>query len=372
MTADTATNSDRFRQSQLLLLAVAGLSIFMAAVTQLSPSTTGFNSTETSIAAEDDVDAALQNAAVSSLGQREGTIIVMDPQSGRVRAVVNPAMAFSQAFAPGSTIKPFSALAAMRSGVIDKDSEMLCREHYTHDDFKTTCSHPKDLPPLDPESAIAYSCNYYFGKLGERLSEDSFRTTLSSFGFGRRTGINVEAEATGSLARGQWNPQAALGEGSYSQVTPAQLLNAYSALVNGGRLFVPQIAKADAFHPSAGTRVEIDDAHRAVIIAGLRGAVRFGTAQASGLSSLPLNVFGKTGTSTPFKGFRTQGWFVGFAGESEADETSPEHVRLAVLVFVKRSHGSEAAALARPIFEEFARVGKRAFRVPTSVGLFST
>src|SRR6266516_2046005 len=371
MTADTATRADRFKQSQVLLLAVAGLSIFVAGLTRLSPSNPSFSSTETSIASEDAVDAALQKAASDALGQREGTIIVMDPQSGRVRAIVNPAMAFSQAFAPGSTIKPFSVLAAMRSGVIDKDSEMLCREHYTHDDFKTTCSHPKDLPTLDPAGAIVYSCNYYFGKLGERLSEESFRATLSSFGFGRRTGINVEAEDTGSLARGKWRPQAALGEGGYTQVTPAQLLNAYSALVNGGRLFVPRIAKADVFHSSTGARIEIDDAHRAVMIAGMRGAVRFGTAQASGLSSLPLNVFGKTGTSTPFKGFRTQGWFVGFADDNETDETSPEHIRLAVLVFVKRSHGAEAAALARPIFEEFARIDKWAFRVPTSVGLSS-
>src|SRR5438876_6156118 len=275
MTADTATRADRFKQSQVLLLAVAGLSIFVAGLTRLSPSNPSFSSTETSIALEDDVDAGLQKAATGALGQREGTIIVMDPQSGRVRAIVNPAMAFSQAFAPGSTIKPFGALAAMRSGVIDKHSEMLCREHYSHDGFKTTCSHPKDLPPLDPERAIAYSCNYYFGKLGERLSEDSFRAILSSFGFGRRTGINVETESTGSLARGKWSPQAALGEGSYTQVTPAQLLNAYSALVNGGRLFVPRIAKADSFHPSPGTGVEIDNEHRAVIIAGLRGAVRF-------------------------------------------------------------------------------------------------
>jgi len=205
---NTATHSDRFKQSQVLLLAVAGLSIFLAGLTRLSISTPRFSAPETSIASEDDVDAALQKAATDALGQREGTIIVMDPQSGRVRAVVNPAMAFSQAFAPGSTIKPFSALAAMRSGVIDKDSEMLCREHYTHDDFKTTCSHPKDLPPLDPERAIAYSCNYYFGKLGERLSEDSFRATLSSFGFGRRTGTNcpMDRNLKGTLAYGFVSP----------------------------------------------------------------------------------------------------------------------------------------------------------------------
>src|SRR5882672_2662426 len=70
------------------------------------------------VASETEIDATLQGAAAQALGQREGTIIVMDPQTGRVRAVVNPDLAFADSFSPGSTIKPFVALAALRAGLI--------------------------------------------------------------------------------------------------------------------------------------------------------------------------------------------------------------------------------------------------------------
>src|ERR1700682_4693166 len=124
---------------------------------------------ETHVATANQIDGVLQRAATNALGQREGTIIVMDPQTGRVRAVVNPQVAFADSFAPGSTVNPFVALAALGAVLIDPTSRTLCREHYSHKNFATVCAHPRDLPPLSPVQAIAYSCNYYFGTLGERL-----------------------------------------------------------------------------------------------------------------------------------------------------------------------------------------------------------
>ena len=203
--------------------------------------------------AEDRIDRDLSIAAASALGDREGTVIVMDPRTGRVRAVVNPRLAFETAFAPGSTIKPFSTLAALRSGTIEKDSHLLCREHFSHEDFTTVCSHPRNLPPLKPAEALAYSCNYYFGKLGEQLRESNFNSTLAEFGFGQTTRINPidVREAPGKLPHGQWRAETALGEGDQIEVTPIQLLTAYSALVNGGHLLVPQIAPAESFVAAA-------------------------------------------------------------------------------------------------------------------------
>src|SRR5882762_6618548 len=60
---------------------------------------------------ETEIDSVLQEAATAALGQHEGTIIVMDAQTGRVRALVNPQTAFAVAAMPGSTMKPFTALA---------------------------------------------------------------------------------------------------------------------------------------------------------------------------------------------------------------------------------------------------------------------
>jgi SpoIID/LytB domain protein len=308
----------------------------------------------------DNLDQRLQRAASLTLGDRRGTVIIMDPQTGRIRAVVNPELAFGENLPPGSTIKPFTALTALRSGVIDEDSRTSCGEKYGHEEFHTICSHPRDLPPLNPTDAIAYSCNYYFGKVGERLTEASFSATLNEFGFGRPSGINVARESQGQLSHEAWRTQNAIGEGDYIRSTPIQLLDAYTALVNGGHLFTPRIAGAAGFVPEVRTNLTINDEYRSLILKGMRGAVRYGTAETAKLYSLPTYVFGKTGTATEINGYRSQGWFVGFASnldEHAADETelAPKNVKLAVLIFVAKAHGSEAAELSRPIFAEFAQ-----------------
>src|SRR5262245_14328974 len=64
-----------------------------------------------------DQDVRLQSIATSALGTREGAIVVIDPQTGHLRAVANAPLAFQSAFPPGSTIKPFTTLAGLRSGV---------------------------------------------------------------------------------------------------------------------------------------------------------------------------------------------------------------------------------------------------------------
>lgn len=313
------------------------------------------------------LDQILYRAATTSLGDREGAVIMIDPQTGRIRAFINPQLAFEGTYSPGSTIKPFTALAAMRSGLIDEQSRTLCRENYSRDGFHTVCSHAKDLPPFNTAEAIAYSCNYYFGKLGERLNQIAFDDTLSEFGFGQRTGINginTERESPGHLLRGEWRAESALGEGNHLQVTPIQLLTAYSALVNGGHLFTPRIAQAKDFVPQLRASLMINDEQRSLIVEGMRGAIRYGTAERAKLHSLPLYIFGKTGTSTQTNGFRTQGWFVGFAsavddGLNSESLSGPGNLKLAVLVFVKKAHGADAAEIARPIFEAYSLEERR-------------
>jgi len=320
-------------------------------------------------ASDEDVDAALQTAATAALGTRDGSVIVLDPQTGRVRAIVNARVAFEEAMPPGSAIKPFTTLAALRAGLIDNDSRVLCRTVYRRDDFATRCSHLKLKPPFDPAHALAYSCNYYFSKLGERLNAEQFSQTLDKFGFGARTGSDDEREAVGVLPRNEWRVPYALGFGDGVLVTPAQLITAYTALFNGGHLYVPQRAASQNFIKQERAALEIAPADRALLLEGLRGAVAYGTAAQSGLNSLPQLVFGKTGTSLPREDFRTHGWFIGLAAdrhnadrqEAESAEKSslgnlsPTSMRLAVLVFLKHTHGAECAGLARNIFAAYAR-----------------
>jgi len=313
---------------------------------------------------DDDMDQRLQLAATSALGDRKGTVIVMDPNTGRIRALVNSKVAFEESFRPGSTIKPLTALAALESGILDDKTAQVCHETFTNDRFHTTCSHPRDLPPLNPTEAIAYSCNYYFGKVGERVNEASVNSTLERFGFGRKSNVDRNAESAGKIVRSAWRPESAMGEGDYLHTTPIQLINAYATLVNGGHRFSPRAARSREFTPKLQTDVPVNEAHRTLILKGMRGAVRYGTAEAAGLYSLPMQTFGKTGTATEINGFRMQGWFVGFAsaaidrqGGSDSANLAPDKADLVILVFLSRGHGVEAAEIARPILADFARNG---------------
>src|SRR5712692_2310068 len=361
------------------------LVILSAALVSLSGSTP--NGTLKTNSADDYVDAALQQAATAALGEREGAIIVMDPQTGRVRAVVNPQIAFSEAVMPGSTMKPFTALAALRSGLIDSHSRTVCPGRFTGLSFSVACVHDNKLPPFSPSQAIAYSCNYYFSKLGERLGRNKLIDTLRTFGFGQPTALSdergtllpcdagnnakIRTEATGQA---DCNAREAIGESDHFTVTPIQLLAAYAALVNGGHLLEPRVANANEFEPAERGRVDIAPQHRAIITEGMLGAIRYGTAKSARLDSVSLPIIGKTGTSLPAKGFRTNGWFVGFASPARSPasrelEPAPSEVDLAVLIFLPRSHGAEAAALATPIFEAYLSSAGRADlanRTPTS------
>ena len=100
-------------------------------------------------------DTRLQASATAALGNREGAIVIVDPQTGRVLAVVNPKLAFESAFPPGSTIKPFMTLALMRAGVITADTRLRCRHKYKRTDVVDSCSHPRNLAPFNPGEALA-------------------------------------------------------------------------------------------------------------------------------------------------------------------------------------------------------------------------
>jgi stage II sporulation protein D len=269
----------------------------------------------------------LHSVVRAALSEQDGAIVVLNPQTGEVQAAVNPDLA-ERAFPPGSTIKPFTALAALRAGVIDENTRMRCRYDAKHNETIEVCSHPRDLPPLNVEEALAYSCNHYFAKTGEKINADALAQTLTQFGFD-------------SINRARWDSHSAIGEGEFVQVTPTQLLRAYTALFNGGRLFNSK---------SGSTQIQISDAERKLLLAGMRGAVKFGTADNTNLDTAPNYVIGKTGTSTHLQGFRSQGWFVGLAFAPNKPP-EPQNAQRAVVVYLKKGHGSDAAAVAAPILK---------------------
>ncbi len=369
---------DRMTREHALLLTCACVAILLLSFPSPRGGWASLDSANgNSLRDEIEIDSVLQEAATAALGQREGTIIVMDPQTGRVRALVNPKLASAQAVMPGSTMKPFTTLAALRAGLINKDSRTVCPGRFTGLSFSLPCVHTDHLPPFTPSQAIAYSCNYYFATLGQRLGRDRLIETVRPFGFGQVTGFNEDVAGTlrpcetGNSARlhaegnhasrqSDCDAREAIGESDHIQVTPIQLLMAYAALVNGGHLFQPRVANDGRLDALERATIDISPQHRAIITEGMAGAVRYGTAKSAHLDSLPLYILGKTGTALPPKGFRTNGWFVGFAGSSKpTGELEASEIDLAVLILLERSHGSEAAMLSKRIFEAYANANAR-------------
>jgi stage II sporulation protein D len=372
-----------------MLLSSAGAAILLLILSS-SYNKPIFNWGDSSDRNESEIDAALQEAANSALANRDGTIIVMDARTGRIRAIVNPQLAYGQALMPGSAIKPFTALAALRAELIDESSRTVCPGRFNGLNFSLACVHADHLPPFSPAQAIAHSCNHYFAATGQRLGRDKLVATLREFDFGRATGISDEEQSgvlrrceVGNSARVRNSEpnvddeadcleRAAVGESNHIQITPIQLLTAYAALVNGGHLFKPQVASGDHFQAVERSNISIASQHRAIIVDGMRGAISYGTARAAKLDSLPLTIIGKTGTAKPATGFRNNGWFVGLAAPFQSSgELDPSRIDLAVLVLLSRAHGSEAAKLARPIFEtygnEISRRGTDTSRDTSSV-----
>src|SRR6185369_11889981 len=139
----------QLRDFLIAILALSmGAALFASCARKKITAENAENKPRTRSANASEVDQALARAATEALGDREGAVLVMDPHTGRIRAVVNPRLAFEQSFPPGSTIKSFTALTAMRAGLIDNESRTQCRGRFTSESIDVVCSHPKSKTPF--------------------------------------------------------------------------------------------------------------------------------------------------------------------------------------------------------------------------------
>ena len=160
--------------------------------------------------------------------------------------------ALQSAYAPGSTMKPAIALAALEEGKIDINSSRYCNQTYVLEDqvFKCLDFHGY----LNVTTALEKSCNIFFFEMGKELGIDKMNKYANLLGLGQKTGVELP-EAEGMLASiankeaaGQvWNPgdtvQAAIGQ-SDNLFTPLQLANYAATLANGGTRYQPYMIKS--------------------------------------------------------------------------------------------------------------------------------
>ncbi len=156
------------------------------------------------------------------------------------------------AYAPGSTMKPVVALAALEEGVATTETAVECKSYYTLEDQHFKCLNRHGYQNV--YTALENSCNIYFFEMGRKLGIDKMNKYASLFGLGQETGVELP-EAEGVLASiankeaaGQtWNPgdtvQAAIGQ-SDNLFTPVQLANYCATIANGGTRYRPYIIKS--------------------------------------------------------------------------------------------------------------------------------
>ncbi|MGH6631284.1 MAG: penicillin-binding transpeptidase domain-containing protein, partial [Burkholderiales bacterium] len=230
-------------------------------------------------------DPDIRAAAISALQGRSGTVVVMDPNTGRIYSIVNQQMALGSPVKPCSTVKLIVGLAALHEGVFDPNEDVQVSSRYG----------------MNLTDATARSNNPVFQVLGRMLGYERVMQYAANFGFGERTGANYPDESGGFLPEdGEQETGHMSSHGDGFGVTAIQLAAFSSAIANGGYLFVPRVPRspeeAENFRPQLKRRIEMSSEDRMRLMAGMIGAVNYGTGKLA--NNQIAQVAGKTGTCT--------------------------------------------------------------------------
>ncbi len=247
-------------------------------------------------------DLVIRRAAVAALGSVNGSVVVVDPNTGRILTIVNQKLAMKSGFIPCSTIKLVTSVAALNERVVQPD-DWIYIGRYTKFNLTT---------------ALAHSNNQYFATLGNRLGFDRVTRYAQMLGLGEKATLDMDDEQPGSIVAeppkiGGVGLMTSFGEGF--SVTPLELAALVSSIANGGTLYYLQYPRTtdeiEQFTPKVKRRLDIDVDEIADIRRGMRGAVDFGTARRA--ADVPEDpVLGKTGTCTDFRFSSHMGWFGSF------------------------------------------------------------
>ena len=283
-------------------------------------------------------DPVVRRAAVEALGRYNGSVVAVDPNTGRILSIVNQHVAFGDGYIPCSTIKPTIAIAALEENVISSDTMIrVARRRY-----------------MNLTEALAHSNNAFFEELGRRMGFDTVSRYGRLLGLGELAGYNLPDEHPGAFPTeppvlGGVARMSSFGQGI--QVTPLQLAALTAALANGGTLYYLQYPHSqeeiDAFQPRVKRDLNIGNVLPDVR-EGMLAAVLYGTARLSADPGGDETPLGKTGTCDDHNNPSHVGWFLSYA-----DETHPR-IALAVLLRgnTRAVKGPTAAQVAGRIYRK--------------------
>lgn len=288
--------------------------------------------------------------AREALAGRRGAIVALDPRTGRVLALVNPADALETAYPVGSAFKPATVAAAVQRNIAAPTLRNKCegRIHLAGHDFP--CWLRKGHGLQDMPSALAVSCNVYFYRLGARFHGPELARTARQFGFGEKTGYvdaNQKYRESAGEVPDNFPPvqvvRFAAGDTQRLRATPMQMAVFAAALANGGRVLTPMSMGGVKVRRHIQAPRGLDTAR-----SGMKMCVTLPGGTCHSLENMGHTSAGKTGTARHDTGFDTHAWFIGW---SPADK--PE---AAIAVFLHSGRGpSDAVPLARQIFQAYFR-----------------
>jgi cell division protein FtsI/penicillin-binding protein 2 len=231
-------------------------------------------------------DPIVRKAAVDALGPYNGTVVVADPQNGRILSMVNQKLALTGAFQPCSTIKVIVSLASLSEGIVEPETAVRVGHRFS----------------MNMTRALAMSNNAYFARLGQELGFDRVQHYAQLFGLGEKAGLSIDGEQPGTVMSEP--PSDGLGMmtsfGSGIRLTPLELASIVSTVANGGTMYYLQyphtLEEAQTIQPKVKRTLDIGNLIPAVKT-GMMGAVEYGTARRASLNQSET-LLGKTGTCT--------------------------------------------------------------------------
>lgn len=361
------------------------------------------------------LDINLQQAAAEALGDYNGSIVVLDTKNGGVLALVSKPdydpnsfvtgisvkeyaelrdsidqplfdRALRGHYPPGSTFKPFVALAGLELNVVTQQSRTYCPGFYSlpGNTHRYRCWKRVGHGHVDLKSAMAESCDVYFYDLAHAIGIDRLHGFLDLFGFGHQTGVDIPGESKGLSPSREWKRNqrnqawypgetliSGIGQG-FNQMTPIQLAHATATLGMMGTVYTPQLVRATKTDNDEGMQLlgvqQADSlpiqksSHWQSVIESMVEVVhgKRGTARHIG-TDLPFQIAGKTGTAQVFgiaqdakydaellaKKLHDHALFVAFA-----PAVDPE-IAIAVVVENGGSGSATAAPIARKLIDVY-------------------
>ena len=342
------------------------------------------------------LDANLQRAAETALGQNAGAIVALDPRNGEVLAMASKPdfelatfsgriksaawnrlindertpmsnRAIQGLYPPGSVFKIITACAALETGAITPQWKAECLGIYWIATWPYRCWKEIGHGQIALEQAITESCDIFFYQVGLRTKVEALHKYAGLFGLGEKTGLDLNGERAGLVPDAEWKEQTqhmpwfpgntvmmSIGQG-YLLATPLQLACAVAAIANGGSLVQPHMVSRvtspegetiKEFHPPMRRELGLKDDTLRLIQRAMAGAVddRRGTAWRSRVAG--VSVAGKTGTAQNPHG-EDHAAFVCFA--------PVENPQIAIAVIVENGGegGLTAAPMARAVMEAY-------------------